>query len=63
MEAKVIIENGKTRIELTPDNEFETEVIERVRDEKYKISTTSVHADYSFNTHSNHKITINIEKS
>ena len=62
MKTKVIIENGKTEIVLTPENDFELDVIEKTVDKKYVVKDISVHADYSYNEYKNHKIVIQIEK-
>jgi len=61
MKAKVIIENGETSIVLTPENEFEIDVIEKVhcKTEKYNIHT-KVDADYSYGSYSKHKICMSI---
>lgn len=63
MEAKVVIENGRTNIVLTPENDFETDLIETVyhNDSKYTCST-SVGAKYGYGSYSNHSINIEIEK-
>ena len=49
MKAKVVIENGLTTIVLTPENEFEKDVIEKVDNNKAKydmIADTSVKNAY-----------------
>lgn len=63
MTAKVIIENGFTRIELFPENEFETDIIEKVEAKKktYNIEAdTYVHHNYGIYT--KHQLTISISK-
>ena len=62
MKAKVVIENGSTEIILKPDNEFEINLLEQVIDNKYKVTDTNVNSNYSYGTHSNHNITITINK-
>lgn len=39
MKTKVIIENGVTQIDLTPENDFEKDVIEKLRTEPRKYNT------------------------
>lgn len=63
MNAKVIIENGKTTIVLTPENSFEKEVMESARMELSKYDfKTSITADYSYQEYKNHCINIQMEK-
>jgi len=64
MKAKVIIENGETNIILTPENVFETDLIEKVscKEEKYKLDT-EVRAEYSYGAYKNHRINIGIVES
>lgn len=61
MKAKVVIEQGRTSIVLTPENDFEIDVIEKVIDKKYQIKKTDVSSDYTYQIHSKHQITIEIE--
>ena len=64
MKAKVIIENGETTIVLTPENDFETDVIVKVRDkrEKHEIYT-SFNADYDFGSYRNQRIELTIKET
>ncbi len=62
MKARVVIENGKTEIVLTPENEFELDVIEKTIDSKYEVKKTDVTADWSYHEHKNHRIIISIEE-
>jgi hypothetical protein len=41
MKAKVIIENGLSTIVLTPDNDFEKQVVENIYDHKHKFEIIS----------------------
>lgn len=61
MKAKVIIENGETTILLTPENEFEIDIIEKVhcKKEKHNIHA-QFEAEYNFGTYSKHKIELSI---
>lgn len=63
MKAKVIIENGETTIILTPENEFEIDVIEKVycKGEKFNLHTT-MNAQYAYGVHSKHNIEISIKE-
>lgn len=63
MKAKVIIENEETTIVLTPENEFEIDIIEKTHKKKEKFNMAlSVDAQYNYGTYSNHKIVISIQK-
>jgi hypothetical protein len=63
MKAKVIIENGETTIVLTPENEFEIDVIEKVHCKK-KIHNihTEFEAQYNCGTYSKHRIELSIRQ-
>ena len=64
MKAKVIIENGITKVELKADNEFEMDVIEKFVNSRERFNlNTNISTKYSYGTHSEHKITITVEKS
>jgi hypothetical protein len=64
MRAKVIIENGETSIVLTPENEFEVDVIEKIFCKKEKFNVhTSFDAQYNYGTYSKHKINISIKET
>ena len=63
MKAKVIIENGETTIVLTPQNEFEIDLIEKVKDKKEKhIIQTHFSADYNYGTYENYRIELSIKE-
>jgi hypothetical protein len=57
MKAKVIIENGLTSIVLTPENDFETDIIEKVYVKK---STHDIHTncsvEYAYGGYTKHSI-------
>lgn len=63
MKTKVIIENGEVDIVLTPETDFEKDVIEKMVD-KQKNYTISTYADtqHKFGNHSEHNIKINIKQ-
>ena len=63
MKAKVIIENGETTILLTPENEFETDVIEKIYCKKESFNLlTSFNVNHSYGTYSKHNIEISIKE-
>lgn len=63
MKAKVIIENGLTSIYLTPENDFEIDVIEKLHNKKqnYDLATTTA-AEYNYGRCENYKIAISLTK-
>lgn len=61
MKAKVIIENKQTKIILTPENDFEIDVIDKVRNKKEKHDIhTMFGADYSFGGYNKQRIELTI---
>ena len=61
MKAKVVIEQGRTKVVLTADNDFEKDVIEQVKDFNYRYNIeTTVQTDYAYHNHSNHRIELDI---
>lgn len=59
MKAKVIIENGETQIILTPENEFEIDLIEKIYDKKEKYNVlTSFNTSVSYGTYSKHNVSM-----
>lgn len=66
MKSKVTIENGEVDIILTPENEFEKDIIEKVKEGKDKKIWNvfcDAECDYSFGTYSKHKFTINLKET
>ena len=65
MKTEVVIWQGKAKIVLYADNEFEKELIEKVKDSRVGYETTcEVLTDYGYHTHSKHRIELNlIEKT
>jgi len=57
MKTKVIIENGKTEIVLTPENDFEKNVLERLDDKKCELHAEHS-SKYQMGGNSDFKITI-----
>ena len=61
MKTQVIITQGKAQIVLTPESEFELDLIEKVVDSNIGYTTTTdVKTEYRFHTHHNHMIEINL---
>lgn len=61
MKAKVIIENGVTNIELKPENDFEIDIIEKIKSKKENFQTSvSFCANYDYGSYSKHYIDIQI---
>jgi hypothetical protein len=64
MKAKVVIENGETEIILTPSNDFDKDVLEKIYNNKSRFSLhTDVDAIYNYGGYSNHKLIINIKET
>lgn len=63
MKSKVIIENGETTIILTPENEFEIDIIEKVKCKKEKYSIDAkFDAQYNYGSYSKHNIELSIKE-
>ena len=63
MKSKLIIENGYTEIILTPENDFETDVIEKICNNKQRFNIeTSFKSETSYGIQEKHKISISINK-
>lgn len=63
MKAKVIIENGESRIELIPENTFEKSLVENFYSELSSNEvSTSCTREYKFGTYENYKIRITLSK-
>lgn len=64
MKTKVIIENGETEIILTPDNDFDREVLEKIYFKKSNFTIhTDVQAKYDFGNYKDHKLVLNIKET
>lgn len=63
MKATVIIEQGFTKVVLKAENEFEKDIVEKIKDYRgdYEIETT-VSTNYQFQTHNDHKIELSIKE-
>jgi hypothetical protein len=61
MKTEVLILQGKAKIVLYPENEFEKELIEKVKDSRLGYKTeTQVLTEYGYQTHSKHRIEIEL---
>ena len=65
MKTEIIIKQGKAKIVLTGESEFELDLIEKIVDSRIGYDTqTAVLTNYQFSEHSKHRIEINlIEKT
>lgn len=62
MKTKVIIEDGAATIVLTPENDFEKDVIENTKNKEAKHDiVVSIGADYYCGDYINHKIELSIK--
>jgi hypothetical protein len=63
MKAKVVIENGLTTIVLSPENKFETDVLENVhsQNERFELQT-SVTSKYSYGVRQDYKLETTIRQ-
>ena len=63
MNTKIVIENGNTSILLTPENDFEKDIIEKIeaRKKDYTINAY-VNAQLTYSTYSKHQIEITLEQ-
>lgn len=63
MKTKVVIENGETTIVLTPENVFETDLLDKIHRNKSAYNEhTSVEAEYSYGGYQKHRIEISIKE-
>ena len=63
MKTKVIIENGETDIILTPENDFDKGVLEKIHKNKQNFSiNTEVKAEYDYGNYKNHRLILNIKE-
>ena len=61
MKTKVEIWQGKAKIVLLAENEFEIDLIEKIKDSRQCYETeTKVLTDYSYQSHDNHRIEIDL---
>jgi hypothetical protein len=61
MKTEVVIWQGKAKIVLHAENEFEKELIEKVKDSRLGYKTeTQVLTDYSYQSHTKHRVEIDL---
>jgi len=61
MKTEVVIWQGQAKIVLHAENEFEKNLIEKVKDSRIGYTTTAdVLTDYGYHSHSKHRIEINL---
>ena len=64
MKTKVIIENGETELILTPENDFERDILEKIHNKKTNFTIfTDVEAKYDFGIYKDHKLILNIKET
>jgi succinylarginine dihydrolase len=64
MKTKIVIENGKTELILTPENDFDKDVLKKIYNNKSKFSIhTNVEAEYNYGDYKNHKLVLNIKET
>lgn len=65
MKTKVIIENGESKIVLTPENDFEKDILEKLYDDKYETSTV-LESDYCFGSltgRENYRLNVHLKET
>lgn len=61
MKTELVIVQGSAKLVLTCENEFELDLIEKIKDSKIGYEAkTSVLTDYNYHSHSNHRIEVNL---
>jgi len=61
MKTEIVIWQGKAKVVLHAENEFEKDLIEKVKDSREGYETkTTVLTDYGYSTHSKHRIEIDL---
>jgi predicted HTH domain antitoxin len=64
MKTEIIIWQGAAKVVLYPENEFEKELIEKIKDSKKGYQTeTNVLTDYTYQMHSKHRIEISLNEN
>ena len=64
MKTEVVIWQGKAKIVLHAESEFEKDLIEKVKDSRQGYSTeTNVLTDYRYHSHDNHRIEIRLNEN
>lgn len=61
MKTEIVIKQGKAKVVLFAESEFEKDLIEKIVDSRIGYTTqTTVKSDYSYQTHNNHRIEIDL---
>ena len=61
MKTEIVIKQGKAKIVLTAESEFELDLIEKIVDSRIGYETqTTVLTDYSYQSHSKHRVEISL---
>jgi len=60
MKTKIVIENGRTEIVLTPENSFETDAVEKMENLQIKAYVDST---YGMGCRTGHKIVLNVNEN
>lgn len=61
MKTEVVIWQGKAKVVLYAENEFEKDLIEKVKDSREGYETkTTILADYNYQSYSKHRIEIDL---
>jgi hypothetical protein len=63
MKTEVVIWQGQAKIVLHAENEFEMDLIEKIKDSRKGYETeTSILTNYAYQSHKNHRIEINLNE-
>ena len=63
MKTEVIVWQGKAKVVLYAENEFEKDLIEKIKDSRIGYETkTTVLTDYNYHSHSKHRIEIDLDE-
>lgn len=61
MKTELVITQGRAKLVLTCESEFELDLIEKIKDSRIGYEAkTSVLTDYNYQSHSNHRIEVNL---
>jgi len=61
MKSEIVIKQGQAKVVLYAESEFEKDLIEKIVDSRIGYETkTTVKTEYSYQTHNNHRIEINL---
>ena len=61
MKSEIVIKQGQAKVVLYAESEFEKDLIEKIVDSRIGYETkTTVKTEYSYQTHNNHRMEINL---